>query len=222
MNKNAKFALSFLITALFIVLSAAAQVSAERLKGKAYYTRVNIWYESPKKIPSSNYHKGTLLPVGTKVRMISMGNRKIIFRPKGSEEDFVIVQQRKHSIITLKALFDRYFSKKDPMAPGSEFHQYTTLEQKNIEAGNVVIGMRRNAVLMAYGYPPSHKTPNLGNNVWHYWYARIHQVTIHFKRDNVSKIETVLALPGHRNREISSTDEILEGPRKKRFKGTQE
>ena len=30
--------------------------------GKSLYTRCNIWYENPKNIPSTNFHKGGRLP----------------------------------------------------------------------------------------------------------------------------------------------------------------
>jgi hypothetical protein len=222
MNNFGRNALCSLIASMLIILLATAAASAERIKGKIYYTRINIWFESPKKIPSTNYHKGTLLPVGTKVKMISMGNRKIIFRPKGSDSEFVIVHQRKHTRIKFKELFNRYFTKNDPMAPGGKFNTFSPLERKNIRNGNVVHGMGRAAVLMAYGYPPSHRTPSLDSNTWHYWHARIHQITIHFNNNKVSKIETVVVLPGKRKRAVPSTDAALEKPKKRRYKETGE
>ena len=32
--------------------------------------------------------------------------------------------------------------------------------------------MSKDAVLMAYGYPPDHKTPKLEDDTWSYWLGR--------------------------------------------------
>ncbi|MBU4011616.1 MAG: hypothetical protein KJ882_12720, partial [Proteobacteria bacterium] len=65
----------------------------------------------------------------------------------------------------------------------------------NIKKGIVAIGMSKKAVIMAYGYPPTHKTPHLTSDVWQYWYARVNKVNVYFKNDKVFKIETIGLAP---------------------------
>ena len=173
--------------------------------GKIYYTSVNIWYENPNKIPSTNYHKGTKLLIGTKVKIISVGKRKIQFIPVDTSQTFTIVHQKKHTRIKLKELFDRYFSKKSALAKGSCFHDFTENEKENIKNGGIALCMSKVAVIMAYGYPPSHKTPLLSNNIWYYWHSRFQQVIVHFKDNKLYKIERIdPVLPGMKRKEVES------------------
>jgi hypothetical protein len=194
-----KYLLCFLVISFYACLLISSTVLADNSEentkespaGKIYYTSVNIWYESPDKIPSTNYHKGTKLPIGTKVKIISVGNRKIQFVPVDTSLTFTIVQQRKHSIIKLKELFDRYFSGNSVLAEGGYFNNLTEKEKENVKNGTISSGMSKVATLMAYGYPPSHKTPLLSSDVWHYWHSRFEMVDMHFKNNKVYKIERI-------------------------------
>ncbi|MCJ7618576.1 MAG: hypothetical protein MUO43_18800 [Desulfobacterales bacterium] len=208
-----KYLLCFLVISFYACLLISSTVLADNSEentkespaGKIYYTSVNIWYESPDKIPSTNYHKGTKLPIGTKVKIISVGNRKIQFVPVDTSLTFTIVQQRKHSIIKLKELFDRYFSEKSLLAEEGYFHNLTEKEKECVNNGSISHGMSKVAVLMAYGYPPSHKTPLLSSDVWHYWHSRLEMVDVYFKDNNLYKIERMEpVLPGMKRKEVES------------------
>jgi len=194
-----KYLLCFLVIAFYACILISSTVLADNpetktentLAGKIYYTSVNIWYENPDKIPSTNYHKGTKLPIGTKVKIISVGSRKIQFVPVDTTVTFTIVQQRKHTRIKLNELFDRYFSKKDILEQEGYFHNLTEKEKECVNNGTISPGMSKVAVIMAYGYPPSHKTPLLSSDLWHYWHSRFEMVDVHFKNNKLYKIESV-------------------------------
>ncbi|MDL1964971.1 MAG: hypothetical protein LWW98_11745 [Deltaproteobacteria bacterium] len=173
--------------------------------GTIYYTGVNIWYEKPNKISSINYHKGTKLPIGTKVKIVGFGNRKIQFIQVDTSQTFTIVHHKKYTRIKLKELFDRYFSEKRALAEGGCFHDVTKNEKENIKNGSIAFYMSKAAVVMAYGYPPSHKTPLLSNNVWYYWHSRFQEVIVHFKDNKLYKIERMEPiLPGMKRHEVES------------------
>lgn len=173
--------------------------------GKIYFTSVNIWYENPDKIPSTNYHKGTKLPIGTKVKIISVWDRKIQFVPVDTTVTFSIVQQRKHTRIKLNELFDRYFSKKDILEQEGYFHNLTEKEKECVNNGTISPGMSKVATIMAYGYPPSHKTPLLSSDLWHYWHSRFKMVDVQFKNNKIYKIERIEpVLPRLQRKEVES------------------
>ena len=192
-----KYLLCLLVISFYACLLISSTVLADNsgtktknsLDGKIYFTSVNIWYENPEKIPSTNYHKGTKLPIGTKVKIISVGKRKIQFIPVDTTATFTIVQQRRFSKIELKELFDRYFSRKDILGQEGYFHDLTEKEKECVKKGCITPGMSKVAVIMAYGYPPSHKTPLLSSDVWHYWQSRFQNVLVHFKDNKLYKIE---------------------------------
>jgi hypothetical protein len=136
--------------------------------GKMYWTTANIWYEKPDEIHSTNYHVGQILPAGTEVKIVHFGGDKIRFSV-GEKGEFTMLLMRKHSRLDLAGCFDQYFSDEDPLAPEAKFHRFTREEQRHIADGTLGAGMCREAVLMAYGYPPSHKTPKLDADTWVYW-----------------------------------------------------
>ena len=61
-------------------------------------------------------------------------------------------------------------------------------EQDHIEKGTVGGGMTKEAVLMAYGYPPSHRTPSLSMDTWTYWTGR-GTTTLTFKKNRLFIID---------------------------------
>ena len=208
-----KYLLSFLVIAFYACILISSTVLADNpetktentLAGKIYYTSVNIWYENPDKIPSTNYHKGTKLPIGTKVKIISVEDRKIQFVPVDTTVTFTIVQKRKHTRIKLKELFDRYFSKNDILEQEGYFHNLTEKEKECVNNGTISPGISKVAVIMAYGYPPSHKTPLLSSDLWHYWHSLFKMVDVHFKNNKVYKIERIKpVLPKLQRKEVES------------------
>ena len=192
-----KYLLCFLVIAFYACILISSTVLADNpetktentLAGKIYYTSVNIWYENPDKIPSTNYHKGSKLPIGTKVKIISVGDRKIQFVPVDTTVTFTIVHQKKHTRIKLKELFDRYFSKKNILEQEGYFHNLTEKEKECVNNGTISPGMSKVAVIMAYGYPPSHKTPLLSSDVWYYWHSRFQKIIVRFQDNKLYKIE---------------------------------
>jgi hypothetical protein len=182
-------------TLAVVLILAFSSLYADDLKGKKYYTRINIWYENPNDILSTNYHRGAILPVGTKVGIHSIKNRRIQFTPEGSGRLFTIVHSSKTSTITTEELFKRYFST-EPVGIGiGDYQQVTEADRENIKNGIIAVGMSKKAVLMSYGYPPTHRTPLLTSDIWHYWYARLHQIIVYFKDDKVFKIEKIEPAP---------------------------
>jgi S1-C subfamily serine protease len=136
-------------------------------QGKVYYTKVNLWYAGGGKIQSMNYHQGTLLPLGTRVKMLGT---------KGSAIEFItdsgvicqLVLVKKVTRVPLEELFARHFTAEDILEPGGRFDRFAPDEQENIIKGTVISGMSKEGVLAAYGYPPCHKTPSLEMDTWTY------------------------------------------------------
>jgi hypothetical protein len=94
-------------------------------------------------------------------------DEKIQFTPDGSAQMFTIINNRKTSTISTEELFNRYFSAEEIQVGGGEY-QVTEAERKNVKTGTIGLGMSKKAVLMAYGYPPTHKTPVLTSDIWYY------------------------------------------------------
>ncbi|MDP2863297.1 MAG: hypothetical protein Q8N95_10950 [Desulfobacterales bacterium] len=193
MKLNGKNLTGFLL--LVVLTLTFSPLYADNLSGKTYYTRANVWYEHPNNILSTNYHRGAILPIGTKVKIHSIKGEKIQFTPDGSAQMFTIINDNKTSTISTDELFNRYFSVEAVQAGVGDYYQATEADRENIKKGIITLGMSRKAVLAAYGYPPTHKTPLLTSDIWYFWYARLHRVNVYFKDDKVFKIEKIEPAP---------------------------
>ena len=146
------------------------------------YTSVNIWMERPDAILSTNYHRGTIIPAGTAVVILRRRGDQIQFRTDAGAV-YKLIHAKRHSTIDLEELFRRNFSKENVMAPNGKFSRLSEMEKRNVKAGKVALGMSKDAVLMAYGYPPSHRTASPSEDTWIYWRDRIMNFSVHFGPD---------------------------------------
>ena len=142
--------------------------------GKTFYTAVNIWYEDAQKIFTTNFHKGAVLPLNTKVTILKYRKSGFVFQDESGME-YKLIYAKKHSRKSWKEVFSDYFSEEK-----IDLGKFSAMERQNIEAGEIEVGMSKDAVLAAYGYPPSHMTPSLDGNAWKYWYSRAQNFFVYF------------------------------------------
>ena len=63
----------------------------------------------------------------------------------------------------------------------------SAIDQEGIDSGKALIGMSKDGVALAIGYPPEHKTPSLKNNRWLYWASRWDKFAVFFDKDGLVK-----------------------------------
>jgi hypothetical protein len=172
-----------------IVLSAVSSLAFAAGKGerggplgKVYYTAVNIWYEKPREIPTTNYHRGTIIPVNTKATITEYNTKEVTFKTENNVE-YTLVYVARHSIKPMSDLFNQYFSEKE-----IALDRFTEEEQKYIKKGDVTSGMSKEAVLAAFGYPPAHATASIDANQWKYWENRFTNFLVTFNNNTVTDI----------------------------------
>ncbi len=160
---------------------------ADDFAGKTMYVQTNIWFEKPMKILATNYHTGSMIAPGTKVTIDEVAENRIVFKDDAGTQ-YRIVIELKHNNVPGPKLAERLFGADDPMA--GQFKKFTKDEQDNIKAGYVVKGMSKEAVLMAYGYPPTIRTPSIDGNIWTYWKNRwVTQIIRFDEKGKVSDIQ---------------------------------
>ena len=54
------------------------------------------------------------------------------------------------------------------------------IDQKGIKDGKAYVGMSKNGIRIALGYPALHRTPSLEDNIWTYWKNRFATGTVEF------------------------------------------
>jgi len=200
---------AYILSALVLVALVSAASYAEDLAGKVLYLQTNLFYEKPTKMFSTNYHKGKLLPAGTKVKIQLVGSEaetgdagmggvaatfgsfpQIVFKTlEGKVLHKIRYVRNHHDKVKLNDLASMYFKETDPLK-SSAYAGFTNKEKDAIKKGVVTEGMSKEAVIMAWGYPPQHQTPSTEYNSWIYWYSRYVRKIVEF--DDNGRVKRVL------------------------------
>lgn len=163
-------------------------ISELGFSGKKVYTAYNLWYEAGKETAlwCINYKTGQIIPAGTEVKNVEY-TRTVARGAQPIAISFVTVNDNKRYFVNINLRFH----------PGKTINDYAKLmftdknfdkltdglnqnEIDSIKKGSLITEMSKRAVLIAYGYPPEHKTSSLENDVWIYWINRFRSKKINF------------------------------------------
>ncbi|MEM9070105.1 MAG: hypothetical protein AAGE52_16480 [Myxococcota bacterium] len=126
--------------------------------------------------------RGTsVLPACTKVQLTDVGSREVRFRDANTGQRYRYLLHRS-ARTNVEEHINRYFGSACP-----NLSAYAPVDQQGIQQGVVLPGMSREAVVIALGYPPEHRTPTLEQATWTYWGERGH-VEVTFSGDHVASI----------------------------------
>jgi hypothetical protein len=134
--------------------------------GQKVYTSHNIWYENRDEISQMNYHKGKIIPFGTEVRIIEATRGGIAFQDVNTGETYKMDFVRKILVSRIEHYIRLLFTVNDAEKLASGIKP-EILEK--IKAGTVEKGMTKKEVIIAYGYPPHHRTPSINEDTWIYF-----------------------------------------------------
>lgn len=185
--------MKFLIRGLVLLLVLFSLVSCKKVLkqedlpanivlGKSYYTQVDMRYEKAYFL-TTNYRRGTSIPVNTKVTINKITSKTIEIGVDVFPKPFLIKNIQKHTGDDIFQTFDKLFSSKKV-----NLRNFNSLERRNIKNGTVAKRMRKKAVIVAIGYPPVTETMSLKVDSWVYWSGRYNKFRVHFKNGRVSKI----------------------------------
>ena len=174
---------------IFLTLAACAKkIPHESLPqniriGGLYYTQFALQYEKDRH-RTTNYRRGFLLPINTEVKLIDIDSKKIKVQIPSSGKELLIENVEKHTNDNTIQAFDKLFA---PVKVN--LSRFNAMERKHIKTGTVTLGMRRQAVIAAIGYPPAVGTHSLDQDQWKYWNSRFNTFIVHFKNGRVSEIQ---------------------------------
>jgi len=184
-----------LIAGAFVLGTGCGHVAAHvphPLDNQVRYLCCNLHYDKPE-ITDMNYLRGKVIPFGTRVQIREVDADRVEFQTPG------------HPPIRL----DRIFLVDDPYArlpklpeDGKAAAEVDKI-RRMMEEGDVTVGMTRDQVLMAIGYPPAHRTPRLDAAMRTYWVDPKDTFEVYFEGDRVSRVQRHENGPGrgrHRRR----------------------
>lgn len=142
--------------------------------GHEYYLRHCIMHEKGTHV-ATNYWRGELTPINTKVKLVSMGGETMVLSVDGTGETVKVKNVPSYTKCDIQAIAARMLSPQPiPIEKLGE------AMASAIQHGTMKLGMTKEEVVMARGYPPAHKTPSLADDRWEYWSSRFVVQTIVF------------------------------------------
>ena len=172
-------------------------------KGQTYYLRHNLMHDGYKWI-DTNYLRGTLLPINTKVTVVRIDHKGslsdvplvgIITKNPPSmcikwDGEMLSVKAGEFARRSLKVIAKNMLSPK-PVP----IELYGEEMARKIASGTLAKGMTREQVIMTCGWPPGHRTPGLASDNWVYWMSRFFHETLIFSGDKLIERKGKKALP---------------------------
>lgn len=186
---------AFSVLAMACFLNWGNPAGAQGDGGKLY-TRCNIWHEK-ESLPSINFKTGTIVPAGTEVKDVKIVERGRVRKVR--EIQFTIAKSGETLSITYEPRYSPGQSieeLKGQFISNQSFEEltkgFTEKELDCIKNGILKEGISKKAVLVAYGYPPKHKTPSTEGNEWHYWINRVRQKLVTFDANGMTTTGRVI------------------------------
>lgn len=175
---------------LFVFLGSAGCAvsvaeSVPQYAGQQLYTQFNMWYDK-ERIHCVNYSISQKIPVNTPVTIVSVDSEKIVFYENDTPGHTVFIfNKEKFSHASSAELVKRHFAPTKVNLAAFTPEEQTFINQFD---GYWVPGIRKEAVIVARGYPSPHRTPSVENNEWIYWRNKWVSKTIGFVNGKVATV----------------------------------
>lgn len=193
--------LSYLMSGCGTYVDKSSINGIDNLKGKTYYTNFTI-YALNGMHKTTNYRYGSILPINSAVQIIDFTigadptsdqeGQNLVIRNLATGEDILIFNVPSYSGVLNDEYFRRFLSEEP-----TDLSMVSANFVEKINQGIVTVGMSKNEVLMALGYPPAHQTPSLDKNTWRYWKDKYTTFVISFN-DN-GQLATAVGAPFNLN-----------------------
>jgi hypothetical protein len=150
-----------ILAAAMLAVSCARTPAADRWSG---YLCCNMRTDGSR-ITDINYDESGkhLVPAGSRIAVTGYGHHRVKVTLENRSQ---IISNDYSRDLSMEVFAKRYVVADDPNV---EIGSYPPKVQNAIHQAHVMIGMSREQVLMALGYPVSSENPNLADKTWNYW-----------------------------------------------------
>ncbi len=155
------------------------------------YTCCNLrHYRGTNQISDGNYSDGVVIPAGSPIQIFKPGFSGYRADAEISGNRYVLTQDYARSLESFEAWARRIAVTESPRRKMSK---WPVKVQGTVESGQIMVGMTKEQVLIALGYPLKTATPNLNNNPWRYWNSSFSKYDVYWQNGVVSKIANATA-----------------------------
>ena len=159
----------------------------EMLREPYVYTLTNLHtnYRS-RVIYAMNYQTSGLIPVCSKVRLVDRAYSYLVFEVLETKIVYSY-EDHGHSGEPFFNNISKYFGRE---CDKEKIDQLNDIDKKGISNGRPYVGMSRQGIVYAMGYPPLAKNANLNANRLYYWKNRFNRIVLFFdNQDTVAQIK---------------------------------
>jgi hypothetical protein len=146
------------------------------------YTLANLHAdERDKFVSAANFQYVGVIPVCSKVTLLAADRKSLEFKLDATGSTYTYYNHGAAGE-PLDRNLARYFG---PVCPQAELDALTPLEKDGVRLGVAKKGMRKQAVILAIGYPPVRDTRTLELPTWRYWSTSMSSFIVVFDDDGV-------------------------------------
>ena len=146
------------------------------------YTLTNLHPDEERvTLYSGNFQQPGLIPICSEVYFTYADESWLSFKVVATGKEYYYYE---HAVAAEPLLVNasHYFG---PRCPQDQLAKLTPIEKKGVAQGVAIPGMRKEAVILACGYPPLRDTPSLDAKSWRYWSSRMRYFTVDFDAKGV-------------------------------------
>ncbi len=163
-----------LLSCLFFLVCSGCGGSGIQKEKNSLYTRYNLHYVAQKGRNVASYANFTdypghgFLPYNTEVKATYWKNGHTITAVDTGKVILLTFKSKNMDGMRGSEYLDLILSP-EPVS----YMDLTAEDEQGIQQGRALIGMTKQGVMIALGYPAKHRTPSLEENTWAYWKGRL-------------------------------------------------
>lgn len=162
--------------------SPGMQGSTQSFYGGTFYSKYNIHIDrgGDTKASYANYTQSpthSFIPYGSQFRLEKWRRGFALITTTG--EKIYYQFSKRHMKMSVETYINTILSR------NSVSYDLQGVDKEGVSAGKVLPGMTKDAVMIALGYPATHRTPQLSANQWVYWRNRFTTRTVTFDNNGI-------------------------------------
>ncbi|MDH4100529.1 MAG: hypothetical protein OEV28_08130 [Nitrospirota bacterium] len=153
-----------------------------------FYTKYNIHVWDHVKRGKHEYHASyanytrpdgghIIIPAGSQITILDKRRKEFNFRVESGKEKIEV--EFEYHEPRMGMTLDQYLEKITSPKPVSLDH-LSSIDKKGVAEGKALVGMSKEGVITALGYPATHRTPSLDSGTWIYWTNRFNAISVEF------------------------------------------
>lgn len=171
--------------ALSAALSACGGGGFSAIKGpnvftaETAYTLTNLHPDPQRmKMYAVNYQQAGLIPYCTPVKFVDTGSSRVAFVLKDGGTTYYY-DYHDAAAEPFPDHLQRFFGLSCDSVR-AKLASLSAKDREGVEKGQALVGMSKDGIVIALGYPPRHVTPSLDSDRWTYWSNRFNRFIVEF------------------------------------------